>query len=242
MLVYDHRCLGASDGEPRQVINPWAQTRDYRSAIGWLTTTGSIATASAYGDRASAGEVLVLGAVDDHVRAVVASVPFAGLGTEYGDPADVARRFAAIREALVDLSGRGPADATNRRGPLAVVHEPGAAEGTPVFLGQPESAKSSRRRSPAGVALAEPGVVAPPRSAPSPRSTRGWPSASSRCRRCGWWPPTTRSRPQRSRWLRTDATGDKQLEMVVGHHFTGYAGEALDHSAAVELEFLLRHL
>ena len=33
VLVYDHRNLGASDGEPRQRINPWAQARDYRRAI-----------------------------------------------------------------------------------------------------------------------------------------------------------------------------------------------------------------
>jgi fermentation-respiration switch protein FrsA (DUF1100 family) len=36
VLVYDHRNFGASDGEPRQEIDPWAQVRDYRSAIGWL--------------------------------------------------------------------------------------------------------------------------------------------------------------------------------------------------------------
>ena len=29
-LVYDNRNLGASDGEPRQEIDPWAQVRDYR--------------------------------------------------------------------------------------------------------------------------------------------------------------------------------------------------------------------
>ena len=36
VLVYDHRNLGSSDGEPRQEVNPWAQARDYRYAIGWL--------------------------------------------------------------------------------------------------------------------------------------------------------------------------------------------------------------
>ena len=33
VLVYDHRGLGASDGEPRQEINPFAQARDYRRAL-----------------------------------------------------------------------------------------------------------------------------------------------------------------------------------------------------------------
>src|SRR5690349_21709158 len=32
-LVFDHRNFGASDGEPRQEIDPWRQVRDYRDAI-----------------------------------------------------------------------------------------------------------------------------------------------------------------------------------------------------------------
>src|SRR5690348_14246260 len=33
VLVYDHRNLGDSEGVPRQLINPWAQARDYRYAL-----------------------------------------------------------------------------------------------------------------------------------------------------------------------------------------------------------------
>lgn len=32
-LVYDNRCFGASDGQPRQEINPWLQMSDYSDAI-----------------------------------------------------------------------------------------------------------------------------------------------------------------------------------------------------------------
>src|SRR3954471_21549110 len=38
-LVFDNRNFGASDGEPRQEIDPWAQVRDYRHAI---TYTGTL--------------------------------------------------------------------------------------------------------------------------------------------------------------------------------------------------------
>src|SRR2546425_148739 len=31
-LVFDNRTFGASDGEPRQHIDPWQQVRDYRDA------------------------------------------------------------------------------------------------------------------------------------------------------------------------------------------------------------------
>ena len=34
-LVFDNRNFGASDGEPRQEIDPWAQVRDYRDAISY---------------------------------------------------------------------------------------------------------------------------------------------------------------------------------------------------------------
>ncbi|HEY7578579.1 MAG TPA: alpha/beta hydrolase [Acetobacteraceae bacterium] len=32
-IVYDNRNFGASDGEPRQEIDPWLQIRDYSDAI-----------------------------------------------------------------------------------------------------------------------------------------------------------------------------------------------------------------
>src|SRR4051812_21258884 len=38
VLLYDNRNLGASDGEPRLEIDPWAQVRDYRHAITYART------------------------------------------------------------------------------------------------------------------------------------------------------------------------------------------------------------
>ena len=38
VLVYDNRNLGASDGEPRQEVDPQLQVRDYRHAITYATT------------------------------------------------------------------------------------------------------------------------------------------------------------------------------------------------------------
>ena len=38
VLVFDNRNFGASDGEPRQEIDPWAQVRDYRHAITYAGT------------------------------------------------------------------------------------------------------------------------------------------------------------------------------------------------------------
>ena len=38
VVVFDNRCFGASGGEPRQEIDPWAQVRDYRHAITYAST------------------------------------------------------------------------------------------------------------------------------------------------------------------------------------------------------------
>jgi fermentation-respiration switch protein FrsA (DUF1100 family) len=41
-LVFDNRNFGASDGEPRQHIDPWQQVRDYRDAITFAGTLADI--------------------------------------------------------------------------------------------------------------------------------------------------------------------------------------------------------
>jgi alpha-beta hydrolase superfamily lysophospholipase len=140
VLVYDHRCLGDSDGEPRQEINPWAQARDYRYALRWLAQQPGIDgdRLALWGSSFSGGEVMVVGAIDPLVKAVIANAPFAGLGSMV-DSAELDERFAAMRAALEDESGSGPADSTDPPiGPMAVVRAPGDEE-TPAFLPQPES-------------------------------------------------------------------------------------------------------
>src|SRR5690606_22393819 len=131
--------LGASDGEPRQLINPWRQTRDQIDAIGWLATQPEIdgERLGVWGSSYSGGQAIVLGAVDARVKAVVANVPF--VGGFAGEGTDE-QRYAELRDALLDDSGGGPADATEEpTGPLAVVAEPGS--GATAFLPQPESAE-----------------------------------------------------------------------------------------------------
>ena len=100
VLVYDHRNLGSSDGEPRQEINPWAQARDYRRAIDWFAAQPGVdgERLGIWGSSYSGGEVLVVGAVDERVRAVAANVPFADMpGTDYGDAVASDERWEALR-------------------------------------------------------------------------------------------------------------------------------------------------
>lgn len=133
-LVYDHRNFGASDGEPRQQINPWAQARDYRYATDWVASRAEVDPdrLALWGTSFSGGEVIVVGAIEDRVRAVVANVPFVGYpGVDYGSDGG---RFEAIRSALADDSGEGPADKGDTIGPIALIEEDGV-DGPVMFPG-----------------------------------------------------------------------------------------------------------
>ena len=78
-VVYDNRNFGASDGEPRQEIDPWQQVRDYRDAITYAETLEETdpARIGVWGSSYSGGHVLVVGAIDRRVKCVVAQVPLA---------------------------------------------------------------------------------------------------------------------------------------------------------------------
>jgi len=76
-LVYDNRNFGASDGEPRQEIDPWAQVRDYRDAITYAGMREEVDAEriGIWGSSYSGGHVLVVGATDRRVKCVACQVP-----------------------------------------------------------------------------------------------------------------------------------------------------------------------
>ena len=80
VLLYDHRNIGASGGEPRQEVNVWIQARGYRDAVTYLHTRSDIALdrIALWGDSNSAMQVTVLGALERRVAAIVAQIPSCG--------------------------------------------------------------------------------------------------------------------------------------------------------------------
>ena len=76
-LAFDNRNFGASDGEPRQEIDPWAQVRDYRHAITHAQTLAEVDSdrIGVWGSSYSGGHGLVLGAIDKRIKCVAVQVP-----------------------------------------------------------------------------------------------------------------------------------------------------------------------
>ncbi len=121
VLLYDHRNFGASDGEPRQQINPWIQARSYRDAISFLRATDGIhpVRIAIWGDSLSGGVALAVAAVDSRVAALIAQVPACGPELPQDDPNS--RRFRAIADTIV--SGEVQASAAEVQGPMPVVSD-----------------------------------------------------------------------------------------------------------------------
>lgn len=77
VLVYDQRNLGASDGWPRQEIDPVAQRRDYSHAITYAQSLAGVDAQriGVWGTSFTGGLVIVAAAVDRRIKCVVAQVP-----------------------------------------------------------------------------------------------------------------------------------------------------------------------
>lgn len=129
VLLYDHRNFGISDGGPRGEINPWVQARGYRDAIDFVSSLPEIdkSRVAIWGDSFSAGQVLVVGACDDRVKAIVSQTTACGPSMPPPDPDGAL--FAAVRSTFRDADVSRPDVVT---GPLPVVSFD--QHGTPSLL------------------------------------------------------------------------------------------------------------
>ena len=80
-LIFDYRHFGASDGLPRQHIDPWKQIADYRSAIDAITYLDEYQGVvdperiAVWGISYSGGHVLAVGALDWRVKCIISQIP-----------------------------------------------------------------------------------------------------------------------------------------------------------------------
>src|SRR5712692_8798286 len=77
-LVFDYRHFGASEGEPRQLLDIKSQLADWTAAISYARALDGIDAEriALWGTSFSGGHVIETAERDKHVAAVVAQVPF----------------------------------------------------------------------------------------------------------------------------------------------------------------------
>ena len=137
VYLYDHRGLGDSSGEPRNIVDPWSQTHDMWEVVDQVRTWPEVHPdrVALWGSSFSGGEAIVLGALHPDIKAVIANAPFAGLGDLMANPSHAEQRFIAMRVAF----GNSTLDVGVREiGPMAVVLDEGIDA---AVLPQPESSE-----------------------------------------------------------------------------------------------------
>jgi fermentation-respiration switch protein FrsA (DUF1100 family) len=114
VLLHDHRGFGASEGTPRQDVDPWRQIADWRRAIIYLETLDVVdpERIGLWGTSYAGGHAIVLGATDRRLRCVVAQVPTIS-GYEQGLRRIAPENVSAIEEVFADddraqLRGEAP--------------------------------------------------------------------------------------------------------------------------------------
>jgi dienelactone hydrolase len=117
VLVFDYRGWGASDGQPRQVIDIAGQLEDWRAAIEFARGLEGVDPdrIALWGSSLSGGHVVAVAADDPQIAAVVAQVPWFG---DARTPGQTLRQLlevstikliaAAIRDAIRGARGRPP--------------------------------------------------------------------------------------------------------------------------------------
>lgn len=77
-LVFDYRHLGASEGEPRQLLDVQRQLEDWRSAIRYVRGRSDVQTDKVilWGTSFSGGHVIETAAGDGQIAALIAQCPF----------------------------------------------------------------------------------------------------------------------------------------------------------------------
>lgn len=107
-LLYDHRNFGISDGEPRQEINFWVQSRGYIDGIDFAFTQSEIDTTkiAVWGASLSAREAFLVGSVDERIKAIINQIPAYGDNFPEEDKDSKLYSFAketVLTERIMDL-------------------------------------------------------------------------------------------------------------------------------------------
>lgn len=233
-LVFDYRHFGASEGEPRQLMDIARQHADWRAAVAYARGIDGIDPDSIalWGTSFSGGHVIVTAAQDPRIAAVVAQVPFVdGLANliRLGPRRAVSLTVQGLRDQLGALAGRRPHM-------IASVGPPGSG----AVMDSPDAEPGFRALCPAGL---------------------DWPNeaAARIVLRVGTYRPTAKASAVGCPILFTVGADDvitppdlaakaaakaprSELRSYPGGHFDLYVGDGFERVIADETAFLLSHL
>ncbi|RPG36657.1 MAG: hypothetical protein CBB72_003820 [Muricauda sp. TMED12] len=118
VLLYDHRNLGISDGEPRQEINFWVQSRGYIDAIDFVRKLPEVDTNKivVWGISLSAREAFLVGSVDNRISAIITMAPAFGDDCPLTDNDESLYNFA--KKTLLNDDILGLPNSTTERMPV----------------------------------------------------------------------------------------------------------------------------
>jgi dienelactone hydrolase len=131
VLVFDYRHFGASEGQPRQLIDVSEQLDDWAAALAYVRSLTHVDRhrIAVWGTSLSAGHVVNVAAHDTAVAAVVAQLPFFGVELGRSSPRTASVTMKLFGAAMIDTVrgwlGRPPKS-------IAMVGPPGAVA---VFTG-----------------------------------------------------------------------------------------------------------
>ncbi|MEA2391854.1 MAG: uncharacterized protein QOK31_1963 [Solirubrobacteraceae bacterium] len=233
-LVFDYRHFGASEGEPRQLLDIRRQLADWSAAIAYVRGLEGVdpERVALWGTSFGGGHVITSAAGDSRLAAVVAHVPFAdGLRNlpRLGASLVVRLVLAGLRDQLGALLRRPPhmMPAVGPPGSLGVMTSPDAEPG---YLRIVPAGSRWRNETAARIALR----IASYRP--------GRKAKSIRCPILFAIADDDAVTPPEFALDAAAAAPRSEVKRYPGGHFDLYVGEGFERSVADETEFLTRHL
>ena len=133
VFVFDYRNFGGSEGEPRNLVNPWRHLEDWKAAISHVRKLDNVDgnRLALWGTSFSGGHVMVIAAKERGIRAVVAQVPFVdGISTTMNLPVTyvIQGLIHGFRDLFSMIRGKAPhtVPAIAEPGTFAIMNSPDA--------------------------------------------------------------------------------------------------------------------
>lgn len=136
VFVFDYRNFGSSEGEPRNLVNPWRHLNDWTAAISHVRHLGNVDVGriALWGTSFSGGHVMVTAARQGGIKAIVAQVPFVdGMATTLQFPLmyQAEGLYHGLKDLFCMVLGKAPhmVPAVAEPGTFACMNTPDAMQG-----------------------------------------------------------------------------------------------------------------